>query len=121
MLTANYGTEHGVPNRGVRERTKGDKGDSSLVGGTTISTNQTLPELWGLNYQPKHTHGGTHGSSRICSRELPCRTSMRGETLGPLKAQCPSVGEFKGSEARVGGWVCGWGNTLIEAGGEEIG
>jgi hypothetical protein len=30
-----------------------------------------------------------------------------------VKAQCPSVGEFEGREAGVGGW----GDTLIEAGG----
>jgi hypothetical protein len=27
------------------------------------------------------------------------------EVLGSLKAQCPSVGECQGNEARVGGWV----------------
>jgi hypothetical protein len=30
---------------------------------------------------------------------------MEGEALGSVKAQCPSVGEFKGKEAGVGGWV----------------
>jgi hypothetical protein len=42
-------------------------------------------------YMPS-THGGNHGSSRICSRGWPCCTSMGGETLGPVKAQYPSVG-----------------------------
>jgi len=27
-----------------------------------------------------------------------------GEALGPVKAQCPSIGECLGREARVGGW-----------------
>jgi hypothetical protein len=40
---------------------------------------------------------------------------MGGEPLGPVKAQCPSVGECQGREAGVGGWR----NTLIEAGGGE--
>jgi hypothetical protein len=30
----------------------------------------------GLNNQPKSTHGGTHGSSCICSRGWPCQSSM---------------------------------------------
>jgi hypothetical protein len=31
---------------------------------------------------------------------------MRGETLGPVKARCPSVGECQDREAGVGGLVC---------------
>ena len=30
---------------------------------------------------------------------------MGGETLGPVKAQCPSVGECQSREAGMGGWV----------------
>jgi hypothetical protein len=30
---------------------------------------------------------------------------MGGEILGPVKAQCPRVGECQGQEARVGGLV----------------
>jgi hypothetical protein len=59
----------------------------------------------GLNHQPKSTHGGTHGSSCICSRELPSQSSMGGEALGPVKALCPSVEECQGQEAGVGGLV----------------
>ena len=43
---------------------------------------------------------------------------MGEEALGSVKAQCSSVGECEGGEAGVGGWVGGWENTLIEAGGE---
>jgi hypothetical protein len=39
---------------------------------------------------------------------------MGGETLGPVKAQCPSVGECQGREVRVVGGG-GGGSTLIEA------
>ena len=39
---------------------------------------------------------------------------MGREALGPVKAQCPSVGECQGREVGVGRWV---GSTLIEAGG----
>ena len=38
------------------------------------------------NHQPKSTHGGTHGSSYICSRRWPFQKSMRGETMGAMKA-----------------------------------
>jgi hypothetical protein len=60
------------------------------------------PVLQGLNYQPKNTHGGTHGSSCLCSRGWPCGTANGGEALGPEKALCPSVGEFENREAEVG-------------------
>jgi hypothetical protein len=62
------------------------------IGRTTISTNQNSPEIPG-DHQPKSTHGGSHGSSSMCSRGWPSQTSMGGETLGPVEAQCPSVGE----------------------------
>ena len=68
MLTANRWTEHRVPNEGARERTQGAEGVWSPLGGTTIWTNQYLQSSLGLNYQPDSTHGGTHGSSCICSR-----------------------------------------------------
>jgi hypothetical protein len=43
MLAANHWTEHGVPNRGVRERTEGDERVCNPIGRTTILTNQTPP------------------------------------------------------------------------------
>jgi hypothetical protein len=30
---------------------------------------------------------------------------MGGEAIGPVKVQCPSVGEHQGDEVGVGGWV----------------
>ena len=48
---------------------------------------------------------GTHGSSCICSRQWPYQSSIGGETLGPVNARCPSVGECEGGEAGVGVWV----------------
>jgi hypothetical protein len=82
-----------------------EKGLKELKELQTISTNQTSQSSQGLNYQPKSIHGGTHGSSHICSRGWPCRTSMGGEALGPVKAQCPCVGECQGGVVGVGGWV----------------
>jgi hypothetical protein len=38
-----------------------------------------------LNHQPKSTHGGTHGSSCICSRGWLSRSSMGGEALSPVR------------------------------------
>jgi hypothetical protein len=56
----------------------------------------------GLNHQPKSTHGGTHDSSRICSRGWPSWSSLGGDALGPVKTLCLSVGECHGQEARMG-------------------
>jgi hypothetical protein len=95
-----------------RERTEGAEGVCNPIGRPTILTNQTPQSSQGLNYQPKNTHGGTNGSSCICSRGWPCQASMGGEALGPVKAQCHSVGECQGGETRMGGWM---GNTVIEA------
>jgi hypothetical protein len=44
-------------------------------------------------------------SSCICSRGCPCRSSMGGKALGPVKAVWPNVLECQGQEARVGGLV----------------
>jgi hypothetical protein len=41
---------------------------------------------------------------------------MGGEALCPMKAGCPSVGEFQGRVGRSG-----WGSTLTEAGGRRMG
>jgi hypothetical protein len=72
MLSANLWTEHRVPNVGARERTQGVEGVCRHIGGTTIWTNQYPQSSQGLIHQPKIAHGGTHGSSCICSREWPC-------------------------------------------------
>ncbi|XP_076796740.1 uncharacterized protein LOC117715751 isoform X2 [Arvicanthis niloticus] len=80
----NHWKEHGVPNGGVRERTEGAEGVCNPIG-RTISTNQTRQSSQGLNYQPRSTNEGTHGSSRIYSRRRSFRTSMGGEVLGAVK------------------------------------
>jgi hypothetical protein len=54
---------------------------------------------------PWSTYGGIHDSSHICSRGWPCRSSLEGEALGPMKALCPDVGECQGQETGVGGLV----------------
>jgi hypothetical protein len=51
------------------------------------------------------SHGGIHVSSQICSRGQPCQASMGGEALGPVKAQCSSIGECQGWEAGLNGWL----------------
>jgi hypothetical protein len=110
MLAANHWADHGDPSEGVRESTEGAEGVCNPIERTAISTNHRSQ---GLNHQPRSTHGRTHGSNLICGRGWPCQTSMGGDALGPVKAQCPSVGEWK-----VGS---GWGHTLIEAGGRGNG
>jgi hypothetical protein len=101
------------PNGGVRERTEEAEGVCNPIGRTTILTNQNPLSSWGLDHQPNSTHGGTHGSSHICSRGWPFQTSIGGEVLCLVMAQCPSIRECQGRETGVGGW----GNSLIEAGG----
>jgi hypothetical protein len=66
--------------------------------------NQPTHSSQRLNHQPKNTHGGTQGSSCICSRGWPCGTSMRGEALGHVKAPYTSAGKFQDRKMRVG-WV----------------
>jgi hypothetical protein len=85
VFPAIHWTEHRVPNEGARGSTQGAEGICSPIGGTTIWTNQYLQISLGLKHQPKETHGGTHGSSCICSRGCPFGSSMRGETLGSVK------------------------------------
>jgi hypothetical protein len=71
------------------------------------SINQPDPQSsQGLNHQPKSTHGGTDDSNYICSRGWPCWSSMGGETLGPVKAGCPSVGGMPGWGSGSG-WMAG--------------
>ena len=94
--------EHRIPTSEARERTQGAEGVSSPIGGTTICINQNPQSSYGLNHQPKSTNGGTLGSSHICSRGWPSRSSMGGEALGPVKAQCPSIGECQDQEAGEG-------------------
>jgi hypothetical protein len=92
----------------------GAEGVCSLIGGTKIWTNLYPQGSLGLNHQSKKTHGGTHGSSCICSKEWPSRSSTGGEALGPMKVLRPSVGESLGQKARVVGWRAGRGGEGIE-------
>jgi hypothetical protein len=96
MLETNHGTEYGVLNGGVREKTEEAKGVCNPIGRTTISTNQTPQSSQGLNHQAKSTHGVMDGSSYVYSRGWPCWASMGGEALGPVKTQCTNVGEWPG-------------------------
>ena len=47
----------------------------------------------------------TDDSSHICSRRWLCWASMGEKALGPMKAQCRSIGECEGREVGVGVWV----------------
>jgi len=61
------------------------------------------------------THGGTHGSSHICSRGWLCPASIGVKALGPVKACFLNLGECQGVEVAVSG------NIIIEAGGGKRG
>jgi hypothetical protein len=106
-LAAYHWTEHRVPNEGAREWTLGAEGFCRPIGRTTIWTNLYCPSFQGLNHQPKSTHGRTHGFNHICSRGWPDWSSLGGEALGPVKAQCPSVGKCQSSEHEWMGWWAG--------------
>jgi hypothetical protein len=104
------------PNGGVGEETEGSKGVGSPMEGATILTGQNSRSSRGLDYQPKSTHGGTHGSGHICGRGWPCWTSVGGEALSLVGVPCPSVRGCQDGKAGVGE-----GSTLIEAGGSGDG
>jgi hypothetical protein len=56
-----------------------------FVSAFPLDTYSSVLSSQGLNYQPKSTHGGTHGSSYICSRGWPYLASMGREALGPVE------------------------------------
>jgi hypothetical protein len=81
--------EHRTPNGGARESTKGAKGVSNPIGGTTIWTNQYLPELVSLAaYVSEDGLVGHHWEER---------------SLGLANFICLSTGERQGQEVGVGG------------------
>jgi hypothetical protein len=73
-------------------------------------------ELQKLNIQPHPNHPIRSGlmnyvdsSQRIIKGGWPCRSSMGGEALGPVKARCPSIGELQGQEWEWVNWGAGGG------------
>jgi hypothetical protein len=104
MLTIISWMEHTVPNEGARENTQGAEGFWSPIGGISIWTNQYTQSSLELNHQSKKTHGGTCGSICICSRGWPSQSSTGGEALGPVKALCPSIGEYQNWEWEWVSW-----------------
>ena len=102
MLSANNWTEHGVPSGEVREMPEGAEEVCNPIGRITISTNQIIPKFPGTKPPSKKSYRGTYDSNCICDRGWSFQTSMGEEALGPVKAGCPSFGEYKGGEAGVG-------------------
>jgi hypothetical protein len=47
-------------------------------------------------------------------RGWPCKTPIRGEAFGPVKAGCHSVGEYQDKEAGVGGLMSNGRQERIE-------
>jgi len=102
MLTrANHLTENGVPNGGARERTEGAEGVCNSIGRATKSINQRL------NHQPKNMHmEGPMAPIAYVAEDGPCRASVGGEDLGPVKAPCPSEGTVRARRWEgIGGWL----------------
>jgi hypothetical protein len=73
----------------IEKRPKELKAVNSTIGGTTIWTNQYSSSSQGLNCQPNSTHVETHGSSCLCSRGWPSRSSMWGEAIGLWRFNAP--------------------------------
>jgi hypothetical protein len=71
---------HREPKEELVPLTEGAEGVHNPIG-RTISTNQIPQSFQRLNHQLKITHGRTHGSGCICSREWSCRASMEEEAL----------------------------------------
>jgi hypothetical protein len=109
MLTIVYWMEHKVPNEEARESTQGAEGVWSPIGRTSIWTSQYSQSSLELNHQSRKIHGGTCGSSCICSRVWPSLSLMGGEALGPVKVLCPSIGECQDQEWEWVGWGAGGG------------
>jgi hypothetical protein len=92
IFTANHWTEVRDSHGRVRGRTEGAEGDCNPIGRPIVSTNLDSSELTGTESKPKSIHGLVHGPHYICSRGLPCPTSVRGYVLGPVEAWCPRKG-----------------------------
>jgi len=105
------GWSTGSPKKELEKVPKEQRG-CSPIGGTTIWTHLYPQSSLGLNHHSKKIQGGTHGSSCICSRGWPSRSSTGGEALGPVKVLCHSIGT--GSRS---GWVGeqgeGWGDRVF--------
>jgi hypothetical protein len=80
---------------GLEKKTEGAEGVYKPIG-RTILTNKTPPPSSQNEITNQKLHMKGPMAPNACSREWPYRASMGGEALGPLKAQCPSVGEYKG-------------------------
>jgi hypothetical protein len=74
-----------------------------------VSTGQTSQEILRTGPTNKEFTWKDLGSS-VYDRGWPCWISVRGEALGPVGVQYPSVGECQGTETDVDGWS----STLIE-------
>jgi len=105
MLAAKLWTVNRVPSVGGRERAEVAEGICNPIGRATISTNQSPQSSQGLNHQPKSSHKRTHGYCHICSRGWLVSHPMRGETLGPVKVQCPVGNATAARQEGVGGLV----------------
>jgi hypothetical protein len=83
----------GTPMEELVEGLKEVKGIATPQEGQQYQLTRPPPQSFqGLNNQEKCTHGGTHGSSYICSRGWPCLTSMAGEAFDPMEVRCSNIG-----------------------------
>jgi hypothetical protein len=73
-----------------------------------------------LSHQPKSTHGLVQGSRNICSKRLPCQTSVGDDVPNPEETWCPKeVKEGRGEHPLRG---MGMGDGVTNSGrGTRIG
>ena len=117
MFTARHWTECRILDGCVGEGPEVVEGGLQPHGGSN-SVNWPDPQSSrGLDYKPKDTHGGAHGSSHICGIGWPCWTSVGGAALGPEGVLSFSVGECQSGKVGVGRWE----STLIETWGAGMG
>ena len=106
MLTANHWTEHRDPSGEVRGRNEGAEGVCNPIGRTTVSTNQMLQSSQVLNYEPKGTHGGTHGSRCIVAEDGLTWHQWKGRPL-VLLTLMPHLKGMLGLRGEIGWMVMG--------------
>jgi hypothetical protein len=89
MLPANHWTEHGGSQwRSWRRDRRSWGGLQPHRGSYSVKWPDPL-NSWGLDHQPKCTHGGIHGSGHICGKGWPCFTLEGGAAFGPWGFNAP--------------------------------
>jgi hypothetical protein len=104
ILTAKCLTEHWDPNAGVRGRAERAEVACNSLKEQLVSINHRPQSSQELNHQSRGRHGGTHGSSCICSRALFVINGRGGSCSSEGWRLQYSRMRWQGGRS---GWVCG--------------